>query len=331
MNHISSWALNALVLASAASSATAADYVPIGQPATPPIANASTGRAPAAAASSPGILGNIISKAFGAKQTLVEVRGPASAIAASGFPTCATPPTSADIGGSFDVYRHTMSRSAAAKLNIVGGMGSVDSSGEEMIAVFEFSRSKDCLATDGRTRMVYGQAIRTALSFSSVDGKMTVSFPVVAASATMAGKASTVRVKNIGFNDPVMAQKAVAMSAIQLDVGTYAEFNKLHTELVNLATAAGIVTTVELLGMITEVESDEYKSTLLSAFAIQAIKDGKSCEDAKSKVKLPGDTAALRVIDSTYVAIAGKCSTAAPDSTSTSKAQGYLLGMTVKR
>ncbi|NHZ36701.1 hypothetical protein [Massilia rubra] len=304
----------------------AAEYVPVGPQPTP-------GRGPASveAAPSPSIFGNIISKAFGSRQSVVEVRVPNPDNKPITFPKCAAPPTIAEIGGNFDTYRYTMSRSAAAKLNIVGGMGSSESSGEEMIAVFEFSRSKECLATDGKTRMVYGQAIRTVMSFASAEGKISVSFPVVAASATMAGKTSTVSVKNIGFDDPAMRLKAVAMSSINLDVGTYAEFSKLHRELIDLAAAAAIPVTVELLGIISVLEEDEYKSTLLSAYAIQAIKDGKSCADAKTKLKSPDDTVALKVIDSTYVAIAGVCSGTSPTSASITKAQEYLRGMTVKR
>jgi hypothetical protein len=277
-----------------------------------------------------GYLKNLVVKRQSNLQAVVDVRGLKGDNKAATFSECVTPPTVEEIGGSFEMNRYVMTRNAAGKLGIVGGMGNIDGSAEQLLAVFDFSRSKECLAADGKTRLVYGQAIRTVMSFASADTKVAVSFPVVAASATIAGKSSTINVKNIGFNDSGMALKAVAMSSLSLDVGSYTEFTRLHKELIDLAAADTTPKKVELLGIIPAVDEDELKNTLVSAYAIQSVKNSTSCTVAQNKFRNPEDKDALRVVDATYVYISGACSAAAPTSVASAKAKDYLRGMSVR-
>lgn len=263
---------------------------------------------------------------------MVETKGLKQDDKPAGLPVCANPPTVEDIGGDFEMNRYVMTKSTGAKLNIIGGAigGGGEINADQLIAVFDFSRSKECIATDGKSRVVYGQSIRTVMTFASADAKADVTFPLVAASATIAGKTSTIGVKNIGFNDSNMAAKAATLSQIQFSVEKYDEFMKLHAELVALATNGNTQKKVERLGVISELDEDEIRSTLPTAFGIQQIKDGKSCVEAKAKYKPNTDTEALKAIEATYKYIAGTCESSLPSGVSIAKAKEYLRGMTVK-
>lgn len=300
----------------------AANYVPIDISAT-------SSQNPAAQKAS---LSNLVTKRLNFLQSMVDVRGLSQTSSAATFSECTTPPTITDIGGDFELNRYVMTRSAAGKLGIVAGIGSTNTegSGEQLLAVFDFSRSKECLATDGKTRVVYGQAVRTVMTFTSAENKTDITFPLIAASATVAGKSSSVSVKNIGFNDPAMASKAAAMSAISLSVESYSEFSKLHKELIDIATAAATQKQVQRLGIVPNVDDDELKETLPTAFALQAIKDGKSCDWAKQKLNMANDTNSVKALSSTYIYLTGTCSGVSPNSDARSKAGQYLKGMSVR-
>lgn len=275
---------------------------------------------------------NVVTKRFNALQNLIDVRDLSENNKPVTFAECATPPTSADIGGDFELNTYVMTRKAAGKLGIAGGVGSSSSegNGEQLLAVFDFSRFKECLATDNKTRVVYGQAVRTVMTFTSADNKTDVTFPLIAASATVAGKSSSVSVKNIGFNDSEMASKAAAMSAIPLSVESYNEFTKLHKELIALATAATTQKQVQRLGIVSNTDDDELKQTLPTAFALQAIKNGKSCDWAKQKLNMSADADAIEAVRSTYINLMNECSGANPSTDAKSKSTEYLRGMTVK-
>jgi len=251
---------------------------------------------------------------------------------AAQFATCANPPTVNDIGGNFEVKRYVMTRNAASNLNIIAGIGKADieGSGSQLIAVFDYSRTKDCLATDGKTTVVYGQSIRTIMTFESTDAKANVTFPLVAAAATVSGKSSAVSVKNIGFDDDTMSTKALALSGMELSVSNYADFNAKHEELLALAGGADAAKRrVERLGIVPAIEEDDLIETMPKAFAIQQIKDGKSCEDAKQKFNNSTDADGIKLITSSYASLTGGCSTAKPNSQQIAKAKDYLRGMKV--
>lgn len=275
---------------------------------------------------------NLVVRGLGLVVKSVDVKG----VKADGRPPqyaeCDKPPTAAEIGGSFEANRYVMTRTAASSLGIVGGVGNanLDGAGSQLVAVFDFSRSKVCLAPDGKTGVIYGQSIRTVTSFESTDTKANVTFPLVAATATVSGKTSSISVKNIGFDEPTMGAKAAALSLMSLSVESFEDFRKLYSELTAIATAETSKKQVERLGIVPAVDEDDLIDTLPVAFAIQQIKDAKSCEEAKLKYK-DGDEAALKVLASTYVAIAGSCSSAKPNSQAIGKAKDYLRGMKVTK
>lgn len=275
---------------------------------------------------------NLVVRGLGLVVKSVDVKG----VMADGRPPlyaeCAKPPTVAEIGGDFETNRYVMTRTAASSLGILGGIGSanLDVSGSQLVAVFDFSRSKVCLAPDGKTGVIYGQSIRTVTSFESTDSKANVTFPLVAATATVSGKVSSISVKNIGFNEPTMGAKAAALSLMSLSVESFEEFTKQYAVLTALAAADSSKKRVEKLGIVPAVDEDDLLDTLPVAFAIQQIKDGRSCEEAKLKYK-DGDETGLNALSSTYVAISSNCSSTKPSGEAIGKAKDYLRGMKVTK
>lgn len=275
---------------------------------------------------------NLVVKGLGLITKSVEVKG----LKADGTPPryaeCTVPPTVADIGGNFEASNYVMTRTAAVSLGILAGVGNVesDSSASQLVGVFEFSRSKECLASDGKTGVVYGQSIRTVTSFESLDSKANITFPMVAATATVSGKSSSLKVKNFGFNDPLMAVKANELSSMQLSVENFEKFRTLYAELTALAAADTTVKQVQKLGIIPAVDEDDLINTLPTAFAIQQIKDGRSCEEARGRLK-DGSESGAKVLVSTYLAITSNCSNAKPSAEAAGRAKDYLQGMKVSR
>lgn len=275
---------------------------------------------------------NLVVKGLGLLVKSVDVRG----LKADGVPPqyaeCEKPPTVEEIGGNFEANRYVLSRTAAASLGIVAGVGKADveTSGSQLIAIFDFSRSKVCLAPDGKTGVVYGQSIRTITSFESTDVKANVTFPLVAAAATVSGKTSTVSVKNLGFAEPTMGTKAAALSSMELSVENFGRFKAQYDELTALASAETTNKRVEKLGIVPALDEDDLIDTLPAAFAIQQIKDGRSCEEAKLRFK-DATEAGFKVLASTYVAITSNCSTTKPNAQAVAKAKDYLQGMKVTK
>jgi hypothetical protein len=50
---------------------------------------------------------------------------------------------------------------------------------------------------------------------------------LVAATATVSGKTSSISVKNLGFDEPTMGAKAAALSLMSLSVESFEDFRKL--------------------------------------------------------------------------------------------------------
>lgn len=308
-----------IVLSSAAGAET---YVPVGVDG--PAANPGTPKQLVSAS-------NLAVKGLGLLVQSIDTKGLKSTNQTAQFAVCATPPSVVDIGGNFELRRSVMTRNAAANLNILAGIGKVDTegSGSQLIAIFDFSRFKDCLATDGKTTVVYGQAVRTIMSFESTDAKSNVTFPLVAAAATVSGKSSSISVSNLGFDEPTMALKANELSSISLSVENFAEFTKIHKQLIDLAAAENSKKKVERLGIVPAVDEDDLIDTLPKAFAIQQIKDNRSCENAKLRYKNAADADGLKILTSTYISVVGSCSTAKPGAQVAAKAKDYLRGMKV--
>lgn len=312
-----------IVLTALSASAGAVTYVPVGiEKATTSLTQPQFAKQVAPS--------NLVVRGWNQLSQSVEVKGLRTDGATPQYAECATPPTDEDIGGSFEVNRYVMTRSGAASLGIVPGVGKADieTTGSQLVAIFDFSRTKSCLAPDGKTGVIYGQTIRTVTSFESSDVKANVTFPLVAATATVAGKTSSVNVKNIGFNEPTMAAKAAELSLMELSVENFDKFRKLYSDLTALATSANTQRRVEKLGIVPAANEDELVETLPAAFAIQQIKDGRSCEEAKLRFR-DASVAAVKALTSTYISITTSCSAAKPNAKSIASAKDYLQGMKV--
>jgi hypothetical protein len=244
------------------------------------------------------------------------------------FPECSPAPAVSDIGGTMNYKRALISNSAAFKLGMpVGGGGSAE--GNQMVFVQDYARTKECLATDGLTRLLYGQTIRTIITIANYDTQASLTLPAIAASATISGKSNSVQIQVFGFNNDKIQKLVSSISDKELNVETYATFAKIQGDLIALTTEAGTNQSMERLGIVTSEEPDNLKSNVVAAFALQQIKDGRSCNDAKSKFKEPAAPAAS-AIGQAYVFITSTCTSVAPTAAQKEKATDYLQGLRVK-
>jgi len=315
--HIRLWAVITAVVSGAASPVVnAQNYTPLGLE-----AKAADGSVKASAK-------NIDIKRLGLDLFKVETKalaaGPNKAAA---FPECNPAPTTADVGGSLNYRRSLISSSAAVKLGIP--VATVSTSGNQMVLVQDYSRTKECLATDGETRLLYGQTIRTIITIANIDSQASLTLPAIAASATISGKSNSIQVQVLGFTNPQIPDLIAAISGKELNVETYGEFAKIQSELIKLTTQPATIPTMARLGIVTTEEPDNLKSNVVTAFTLQQIKDGRSCNDAKSRFKEPASPAAA-AIDQTYVFVAGACTSITPTSAQKDKAADYLQGLKIR-
>lgn len=243
------------------------------------------------------------------------------------FSECVPAPNLNDISGILEASRTTLSGSQAYKLGIVAG--NVDVAANQMVVVQDYSRVKECLANDGQTRLMYGQAIRTVISISNFDAKANLTLPAIAATATIGGKSNSVQIKILGFSNPRMQALVGGISGKELNVESYGEFAKIHGELIALSADAGTTQSLERIGIVAGEDSDWIKGDVVTAFALQQIKDGRSCNDARARYKNSNNPSAEE-INRTYGLIVGACSSAPPNNQQKNKASDYLEGLQVK-
>lgn len=246
---------------------------------------------------------------------------------AAAFPECSPVPTINDVSGSLDYRRTLLSSSAAIKLGI--SVGNVSTTGNQMVLVQDYSRTKECLATDNQTRLVYGQTIRTIITIANFDAQANLTLPAIAASATIGGKSNSLQIQIFGFSNPQIPIIVSGISGKELNVETYGEFAKIHSELIRLTADAATTPSMTRLGIVTAEEPDDLKSNVVAAFALQQIKDGKSCNDAKANYKQPSKPSAS-AIDQTYGFIMNACSSVTPNAQQKAKALDYLQGLKIK-
>lgn len=297
--------------------AQAQNYVPID-----PSAKSETGKTNASSK-------NLTTKRLGVGLFRTDIQSLAALPAdrAAAFPECSPVPTTNDVSGSLDYRRTLLSSSAAIKLGIP--VANVSSTGNQMVLVQDYSRTKECLASDNQTRLLYGQTIRTVITIANFDAQANLTLPAIAASATIGGKSNSLQIQIFGFSNPQIPVIVAGISGKELNVETYGEFAKVHSDLIKLTADAATTPSMSRLGIVTTEEPDNLKSNVVSAFALQQIKDGKSCNDAKAKYKQPSDPS-VNAIDQTYGFVMSACSSAAPNAQQKAKASDYLQGLQIK-
>lgn len=237
---------------------------------------------------------------------------------------CSNPPKLADLG-VFKVSEAEMSRSLAGRLGLPLGGLSASTSGRVLIQ--DFSRTATCTASDGKTDLVYGQAIRIVATSDKFDTEARFDLPAIAANATLKNSSSNISATVIGLTDTALLTEATKVYGA-LNVDEYDRVKKLIQMLSQMALRTGDKGKPQLLG-IAAAELD-MSATVMGAYAVQRIADGKSCQDTKASV--PGiSTSAALAIENAYFSLVGTCSSTNPDAISRNAAREALAGLKVKK
>jgi hypothetical protein len=236
---------------------------------------------------------------------------------------CATPPAANQLP-SMSVTNNSMSVSAAAQLGFP--VGSVNANSAGRVLVQDWSRTATCIARDGRTELVYGQAIRVVASAEQLSAEGGLSLPIIAAHATLNRQATNIQAQILGFNDPAVNQLAAQLLG-PIDVTTFSTLNTTIATLASKASTAAGGTVVRLGVRAPEVRTGNH---VLAAFAIQEIAEGRSC--LRTKARFPGLTATQgAAIEAIYSEFNVPCSNAEPDPVSRARADVALMGVRIRK
>lgn len=243
---------------------------------------------------------------------------------------CAAPPTLPDIQNQiFHSSVTVMNAQYAAQLGIKF-IGSIDGNfaRDDLVIVSDLQRGKECLATDGRTQLLYGQAMRSTVRTSKLEVKASVTLAIVAASATISNKQNFVEVETLGLPQPVQAFMLAAknLASSGLTVENYGKFNDKITEAQTeaLKPAGSVV----LIGIIEDITDSDLIASVTRAFALAYISGGHPCSDAIKDYERSGPDQ-QRIIRNTYDAVAKSCD--APSDAFRHKAQELLNGVEVRQ
>jgi hypothetical protein len=230
---------------------------------------------------------------------------------------CATPPTPSVLG-SAQFKQTTLDRDAAAEAGLP--VGSFSSSLVKKVLVQDWTRTATCLATDGRTELIYGQGIRLIAASERINIEGDLTLGMLAANSTLNNQTSNVQVNIIGFNDQQLTNLGTQIFG-PINVDRFATVDDLVKKMVTRASSlpGG---SVQRLGVI--FPSSSAGDHAIAAFALQQIKDSKSCE--ATKARLPNLTAAQSLlIASIYGAMEAACDGNQPEPVSRARA-GAALG-----
>lgn len=233
---------------------------------------------------------------------------------------CGTPPEHSDLRTK--IVSKSMSSAMAVSLGFP--VGKVGGSTDRTVLIQDWSRQAPCLSNDGKTTLIYGQAIRVFTSIASVDAKTQLTFPAIAAEATLNNKATSVEAELIAVNDTpsqILATKLLG----ELTVENFGEKNAIVQKL-----AADLVAStdksVALIGV--QRETLELRLQVASAFGVQQVAKGRSCLDAKGRVN-NADVAVGAAIEGAYLALDNTCGTTKPGPVAQALAKQALLGLSV--
>ena len=198
----------------------------------------------------------------------------------------------------------------------------------DRVIVDDQFRGLECTATDGHTRLLYGQTMRTTAITSQLKVEGGVTFAIVAANATITRQASSIEVETLGLPQSVQVKmlEVKAAAASGLTVENYGEFIKKLKEANQLAITDGGQGSVQRIGIIADLADDDLVKALATAFSLQRIKDGRDCNNAINAFKTKS-TVASNAIHSTYDSVAHGCDASA--SAVKDKARSLLNGIEV--
>ncbi|KRB86531.1 hypothetical protein ASE00_07480 [Sphingomonas sp. Root710] len=218
-----------------------------------------------------------------------------------------------------------MSLSLAGKLGLP--IGSLGANGSGRVLVQDWSRSKTCLSTDGRTQLVYGQAIRVVAAADNFDINASLSLGAIAANSTLKGSSSNVQAVVIGLTDIALLREVNKLLG-PLNVETYDTVKTLVKSAADLALTTSANGTPDFLGLASA--TIDMSGTVLTAFAVQQISDGKTCVVSKAAFPNLG-VAAQAAIESAYLSLVGSCDNVSPKPVARATALEALNGIKVKK
>lgn len=243
---------------------------------------------------------------------------------------CATPPTlqqvmDADLKTRIEVM--STARAASLKISWFGSAGG-SGSANEMVIVSQVARGAVCTAKDGKTQLLYGQTAFVTVLVGEWDAKLEVTFPIVAASATLKNRRYMVDAEVRGFPADVKVKfneaKHAAVSG--LTVENYATFiDKL--KLAESAAVASTTGAVQHIGPVMDSATQALARGAVGAFALQMMSEGRGCLDATSRYpqKTPESTT---LITDAYTTVTGGCG--GVDDAHKRKARELLNGIRVQ-
>lgn len=244
------------------------------------------------------------------------------------FPRCVVMPTIAEVAtlGKFRERLYTATQAGNAGILAVGGK--FEFSGSQLLYISDYTRAKGCPTADGKNEVLYGQVIRTILTLSEWNAKGAISLPILAADATLNSKGHTITIEHYGFGGPKITALIAQINGKTFNVETFGEYKRIQSELINLMDAADSIKSIERVGIVSTETDTSLQDASIIAFALQQIKDGKSCVEAKNKIKTI-DASTSRTIENTYNAVMGKTGTEAPTPGERDRARSLLAGFKV--
>jgi predicted metalloprotease with PDZ domain len=168
---------------------------------------------------------------------------------------------------------------------------------------------------------------------ATADAEAGMTFPAIAASATIRNRRNSVQIEIRGFSNPAMTLAASQITGKELNVETFAQFSAVQEQLVALSAAPETQKSVERLGSIAPAERTEIASVAIVTLALQQISLGASCNYAKTRLRtVPASEPQPDVarLAATYVDLTGVCSDARPSSLQQVSARQHLYGMRIQ-
>lgn len=243
---------------------------------------------------------------------------------------CTTPPTLPEIQDQlFRGWVSVMSTGYAVQLGITfAGSGSGNYAQDDIVIVSDLQRGKKCLATDGHTELLYGQALRSTVRTSKIELKPSMSLAIVAASATINNRQNYVEVQTLGLPAPVQALMLAAqnLASSGLTVENYGKFMDKITEAKTEALKP--VGSVVLIGIVDDITDNDLIASVTRAFALSYIGRGRTCSDTIEAYKRSGADQ-QQIIRNTYTSVAKGCD--APSHAVQQKAQDLLNGVAIRQ
>jgi len=259
---------------------------------------------------------------------VAEIDNTSANLSPSSFPICNPIPTRDQVAAGVRFNHGSMSLESAIKANlpilqITGGIN-------QRVFVRDITRTATCIATDGVSEVIYGQAVRMLITVTNSEASVDLSLPVIAANATIKNQSNRVNIELVGFSNPESTVLLSSLVNTELNVESYSKFLDAAGKIMALLDAPmGTTTTIARIGIVPKVKPSALKDGVVAGYALTQISSGKTCIESKSLFKST-DPSLLAVIDSTYTAIMGSCSLTKPDARNKLDADDQLNQLKVK-